>query len=105
MPSRRHQLVAWVIPRTRKSGEPGSPESERDRLALLHASQESVLPTNAVRGFDKRFSLVTEVVQGSAGTFSSYVVTPRHSDPRRTVVYLHGGAYVAGIDPFHVRYI
>ena len=39
------------------------------------------------------------------GRFPAYVVTPRRSDPRRTIVYLHGGGYVAGVDPFHVRYL
>ena len=52
-----------------------------------------------VRGFEKRFGVVTEVLTGPAGDFPSYVVTPRGTDPRRTVLYLHGGGYVSGIDP------
>ena len=55
--------------------------------------------------FESRFSVVTEVLKGAAGEFPSYVVTPRGADPRRTVVYLHGGGFVSGIDPFHLRYL
>ena len=105
MPSRRHQLLAWTIPRLRRSRELDSPEAERARLEEWHRGTEPGLPTNAVRRFDQRFSVVTEVVQGPAGTFPSYVVTRRHREPRRTVLHLHGGGYVSGIDPFHVRYL
>ena len=58
-----------------------------------------------MRGFEKRFVVVTEKLTGAAGDFASYVVTPRGTDPRRTVFYLHGGGYVSGIDPNHVRYV
>ena len=53
--------------------------------------------------FEKRFSVVTEMVPGPAGEFPAYVITPRGTDPHRTLLYLHGGGYVAGIDPFHIR--
>lgn len=103
-PSRRHQLLAWAVPRLRGSRELDSPRAERARLERRHASLDRRLPTRAVPRFAKRFSVVTEVLTGPRGEFSSYVVTPRGVDPRRTLVYLHGGGYVAGIDPFHVRY-
>ena len=103
--SRRHQLLAWAIPRLRGSQELESIEVERERVEEWHRGLEPAFPTSAVRGFAKRFSVVTEMVPGPAGTFPAYVVTPRHSEPRRTVLYLHGGGYIAGIDPFHVRYL
>mgnify|MGYP000914578236 CR=1 FL=1 len=104
-PSRRHQLLAWAVPRLRRSGELESPEVERARLVEAHARAPGGLPTRLVPRFARRFSVVTEVLKGAAGDFSSYVVTPRGTDPQRTVVYLHGGGYVSGIDPFHVRYL
>lgn len=104
-PSRRHQLLAWAVPRLRGSAELESREVERERLLAWHAKADRRLPTELVRRFSRRFSLVTETLTGRAGDFPSYVVTPRGADPRRTVVYLHGGGYVAGIDPFHVRYL
>ena len=102
--SRRHQLLAWAVPRMRKAGELESPEIERARLERLHATQQATLPTSATRGFEKRFVVVAEEVAGPAGAFMAYVVTPRGCDPRRTIFYLHGGGYVSGIDPNHVRY-
>jgi len=104
MPSRRHQLLAWVVPRLRKAGELESPEAERRRLELLHEAGPHPLPTRHMPGFERRFAVVTEELTGPAGSFASYVVTPRGTDPQRTVLYLHGGGYVSGIDPNHVRY-
>jgi epsilon-lactone hydrolase len=105
MPSRRHDLLAWAVPRMRKASELESPEIERARLEEWHAGQQPGLPTQLVRHFERHFGLVTEELTGPSGTtFASYVVTPRGTDPRRTIVYLHGGGYVSGIDPNHVRY-
>ena len=104
-PSRRHQLLAWAVPRLRGSSELETPEIERDRLVAAHARARAGLPTRLVPRFDRRFSVVTEVLTGAAGEFASYVVTPRGAEPRRTVLYLHGGGFVSGIDPFHVRYL
>lgn len=103
-PSRRHELLAWAIPRLRKSRDLDTIEAERERLERWHTGLERTLPTRAVPRFSKRFSVVTEQVVGPKGTFSSYVITPRGIDPKRTVLYLHGGGFVAPIDPFHLRY-
>jgi monoterpene epsilon-lactone hydrolase len=103
-PSRRHDALAWAVPRLRKSRELDTPEAERARLEAWHATLDPVLPTRLVPRFARRFSVVTEVLSGPAGDFASYVVTPRGPEPQRTIVYLHGGGFVSGIDPFHVRY-
>jgi monoterpene epsilon-lactone hydrolase len=104
-PSRRHEFLAWAVPRMRGSHELESREVERSRLLERQAKAKGGVPDRLVPRFAKRFSVVTEVLKGAAGEFPSYVVTPRGSDPGRTVVYLHGGGYVSGIDPFHVRYV
>jgi len=104
-PSRRHEALAWVVPRLRRSRELDTVEAEKARLVRWHADLGRQLPTRLVPRFGRRFSVVTEVLTGPAGEFASYVVTPRGTDPHRTVVYLHGGGYVAPIDPFHVRYV
>lgn len=107
MPSRRHDLLAWGIPRLRRSRELDTPEAERARLERHHArlaGAERTLPTGAVPLFARRFSVVTEELTGPAGTFSSYTITRRGTEPRRTVLMVHGGGFVAGLDPFHVRY-
>ena len=103
-PSRRHELLAWAVPRLRRSRDLDTPEAERERLQRWHLTLDRSLPTRLVPQFARRYSVVTEVLTGPAGEFPSYVVTPRGTDPDRTIVYLHGGGYVAPIDPFHVRY-
>jgi monoterpene epsilon-lactone hydrolase len=104
-PSRRHDLLAWAVPRVRKSRDLDSVEAERARLERWHAGLDRRLPTRAVRRFPERFSVVTEQVAGPRGDFASYVITPRGLEPRHTVVYVHGGGFVAPIDPFHLRYV
>lgn len=100
MPSRRHQLLAYAVPRLRRSRELDTVDLERARLVRWHATLDRSLPTKAVRRFERRFSVVRD---DSAG-FPTYVVTPRHTSPTRTLFYVHGGGFVAPIDPHHLRY-
>lgn len=93
------------MPRLRRATELDSLSSERARLERWHAGLDRSLPTWAVPGFARRFEVVTEQVPGPGGSFPSFLITPRGTAPTRTVVYLHGGGFVAPIDPFHVRYV
>jgi epsilon-lactone hydrolase len=99
MPSRRHELLAWAVPKVRRSRELDDVDLERARIENWHAGLDRSLPTRLVRRFARRFS----VVEQDAG-FPAYVITPRQVEPVRTVLYVHGGGFVAPIDPFHVRY-
>jgi len=99
-PSPQHQLLAVLVPRLRKSSELDTVENERARLERWHASLDRSLPTSIVPLFARRFSVVTEELDG----FSSYAITPRGVDPTRTILFVHGGGFVAPIDGFHVRY-
>jgi monoterpene epsilon-lactone hydrolase len=101
MPSRRHELLARVVPRLRKSRELDTPEAERVRLEKWHATLDLGFPTSVVPFFARRYAVVREELPAG---FPSYTLTRRGSTPSRTVVYLHGGGYVAPIDPFQVRY-
>ncbi len=109
MPSRLHQVFAHVVPRVRKAEEMGGPEpEERARVERWHATLDRRLPTRAVPGFHRRFCVVREELGHDGAAFPAYVVTPRGAPdggPRRTLFYLHGGGYMAPIDPFQVRYI
>jgi acetyl esterase/lipase len=62
-----------------------------------------------VPGFHRRYCVVREELTQGGVTFPAYVVTPRPSTgggtPTRTLFYLHGGGYMAPLDPFQVRYI
>ncbi|MCD4523338.1 alpha/beta hydrolase [Nocardioides sp. cx-173] len=105
MPSRRHQLLVWALPRLRGSQELDDVASERARVEQWHATLPSSLPTRAVPRFDRRYTLTTETLQGPDGDFTSYTVTPRGLDPDFTLYYLHGGGFMAPADPFQVRYV
>lgn len=65
-----------------------------------HAELDRSLPTRLVPRFGRRWSVITEELPG----FASYVVTRRGSAPERTLLHLHGGGFMAPIDPGHVRY-
>jgi monoterpene epsilon-lactone hydrolase len=101
MPSRRHELLAVVVPRLRRSRELDTPEAEKARLLRWHATLDRGFPTGAVPLFHRRYSVVQEDLPAG---FPSYMLTRRGTVPSRTVVYLHGGGFVAPIDPFQVRY-
>ncbi|MCY7396329.1 MAG: alpha/beta hydrolase [Nocardioides sp.] len=99
-PSLTHQLLAWAVPRVRGSRELDTPEQERARIERGRAGRQAALPTSAVPGFVRRFDVDTQIEDG----LTAYVVTPVGTNPDRTVVYVHGGGFVAPIDAFHVRY-
>jgi monoterpene epsilon-lactone hydrolase len=101
MPSRRHELMAYAVPRVRRSRDLDDVAKERARLERWHATLEPAFPTGAVRRFDKRYRVVREDLPGG---FPSYTLTERGGSPDRVVVYVHGGGFVGPIDPYQVRY-
>jgi len=99
MPSLRHQLLASLIPRMRKSGDLESEPAERARIEAWHRTLVRTLPTRATPRFARSWDVsVTDL------GFPSYVLTPRHRPAHRTLYYCHGGGYMAPLDAFHVRY-
>jgi len=101
MPSRRHDLLARLVPRVRRSRELDSEAAERARVERWHATLDRTFPTRLVPGFDRRFCVVTEEL----GDFAVHVMTPRHVVPERTVLHVHGGGFMAPVDAFHVRFL
>lgn len=107
MPSRRHALLAWAVPRVRRSRDLDTPELERARIERWHATWGQVqpdLPHARIRGFAQDVAVVRETVAGPAGEFPAYVLTPRGVRVTRTLLYLHGGGFVAPMDRTHVVY-
>ena len=107
-PSRRHQLLAFALPRV--LGASDLVDEEAERLELLTRNRERAeaherLPTRVVPGFARRFELTTERLGSGGVQFTSFVITPRGTAPTKTLFYVHGGAFVSPIDPFHVRYV
>jgi monoterpene epsilon-lactone hydrolase len=76
-----------VIGRVRRSSDVVDPEQTRREILDGRRPDASVPPARAVRGFPV-WSLAV------AGT-----------TPGRTVLYLHGGGYVGGVDRFHWLYV
>ena len=104
MPSRLHETFAYVVPRLRRARELVDEPRERARVTAWHRTLDRGLPTAAVARFAHRFSVVTEELGDAGARFPAYVVTRRGREPTRTLVYVHGGGYMAPMDPFHVRY-
>ena len=106
MPSRRHELLARVVPKLRRSRELESPEVERARLERWHETLDRTFPTRLVPWFARRYGVVREELgAGPDGPgFPAYTLTRRGRAPHRTIVYLHGGGFVGPIDPYQVRY-
>lgn len=100
MPSPLHALFATAIPRLTGAGDLVDAELERASVIERQQTRPRGLPTWSVPAFARRFA----VERQDAGGFPSYVITRRGHRPTRTVVHLHGGAYVAPIDAVHVRY-
>ena len=99
MPSRRHDLLARLVPALRRSRELDDEPTERARVEAWHATLDRTLPTRTVPRFAKRWeATVTDI------GFPCHVLTPRGRPVTRTLYYVHGGGYMAPIDPFHVRY-
>lgn len=103
MPSLRHQILASVVPRLRGSGQPLTPDT-KETIARRNAARDRRLPTGATRGLEKHFTHTVELVGRGDAEFGVHVLTPR-SGATSTLFHLHGGAYVAGIDAFHVRWL
>ncbi len=102
MPSRLHAVYARLVPRVRRAGEMvGDEPAERARVEEWHATLDRTLPTSAVPRFARKWSVVIEEVAG----FPTYVISPRHRVPTRTLFYLHGGGFMAPISAWQVRYV
>jgi acetyl esterase/lipase len=99
VPSIRHQLLATLVPKVRRSRELESEPVERARVEAWHRTLDRSLPTRAVPGFARRW----DVSAHDLG-FPSYVLTPRGRPVRRTLYYVHGGGFMGPIDALHVRY-
>ena len=99
MPSLQHQLLTRLIPVVRGRAEVRDPEQvRRDVLAAQERARTE--PPRRVRGrLEVRRSEPADGVR-----LPSFEVRVPASEPARTVLYLHGGGYVSGLDRFHWKY-
>src|SRR5688500_15364674 len=100
MPRLRHELIACVLPPVRRTRDLDTPDNERARLLRRNDALEPALPTGLVPRFHRWFTVDEETSSGPTGDVPSYVITPRCADGELTIFYVHGGGYVAPLDPF-----
>lgn len=99
MPSLTHHLLTLVIPRLRGAAEVDDPDKVRREVLARQARQapaSAALPSRLLRGFD--------VAPVDGAGFDVWDLRTAGSAPTRTVLYLHGGGFVGGIDRFHWRF-
>jgi len=97
VPSLAHRLLTRVIPVIRRSSEVTDPEQVRRDVLAGQAEVEVAPSGRAVAG--------CEVRELDGYPFPVCEVLPRGIAPGRSVLYLHGGGFVSGIDRFHWRYV
>jgi acetyl esterase/lipase len=86
-----------VIPVVRRASEVGDPEQVRRDVLAGQAAADDTPPARAVRGLD--------VSQMDALDFPVFDLKVAGTVPTRTILYLHGGGFVSGIDRFHWRFV
>ena len=96
MPTLAHQVLTRVIPVLRGSSEVTDPDQVRRDVLAGQAEVEVAAGGRVVAG--------CEVRELDGYPFPVFEVLPRGLTPERSVVYLHGGGFVSGIDRFHWRY-
>jgi monoterpene epsilon-lactone hydrolase len=85
-----------VIPVIRHSSEVHDAEQLRHQLLAAQATADPSPPRRVERAFD--------VTRREAFGLPVFELAPRGERPDRTVLYLHGGGFVGGLDRFHWRY-
>ena len=90
-PSLSHQILTRVIPVIQRSGE----------VVDAEALRRDVLARQGAAGSPPRFGLRGCTATARAGVlFPVWELVPPGPTPARTVLYLHGGGFVAGVDTF-----
>ncbi len=96
MPSPQHQLLTRVIPVLRRRSEVHAPDLVRRTVLDAQAAADPSPPRGVARSVDVR--------RDEAFGLPVFEVSARGSRPTRSVLYLHGGGFVSGLDRLHWRY-
>jgi monoterpene epsilon-lactone hydrolase len=96
VPSLRHQLLCFLVPRLRGSTEVVDAEAARVEKLAEQQRHRLFVPARVVSG-----CTVSEV---DGYGFPVHEVHAAGASPTRTVLYLHGGGYVDPADGYHWRY-
>jgi epsilon-lactone hydrolase len=96
VPSPQHQLLTRVIPVLRGRGEVVDAEKVRRDVLAAQAKHDPTPPRRIARRFRVR--------ELDSFDVPAYELTAPGAAPVRTVLYLHGGGFVSGLDRLHWRY-
>jgi epsilon-lactone hydrolase len=99
VPSVQHQLLSRLIPVIRGRSEVHDPQQVRRDVLAAQQRAQARPPRRVAARFDVRQH---QPVDGSELPY--FEVRAPGVQPQRTVLYLHGGGYVSGLDRFHWRY-
>ncbi|TJV03502.1 MAG: steryl acetyl hydrolase [Mesorhizobium sp.] len=91
MPSLKSHFVSFVLRYSRKKAF-SSPENLQRWIAAARKTEDHHPPVS----LQQRFDIQTRAVDG----FPVYEIAPRAGE-RKRILYLHGGAYVFEITPYH----
>ncbi|TPK73386.1 alpha/beta hydrolase [Mesorhizobium sp. B2-4-12] len=91
MPSLKSHFVSFVLRYSRKKAF-SSPENLRRWIAAARKTEDHRPPAS----LHQRFNIEAHMVDG----FPVYEIAPRAGE-RKRILYLHGGAYVFEITPYH----
>jgi epsilon-lactone hydrolase len=96
VPSPQHHLLTRVISVLRGRAEVQDPEQVRRDVLAAQTRHDPAPPRRIMRRF--------EVRELDSFGVPAYELEAPGSQPVRTVLYLHGGGFVSGLDRFHWRY-
>ena len=96
MPSPQHRLLTRAIPVVRRRSEVHDPEQVRRDVLAAQRSADPTPPRRIARAFDLR--------RTEAAGLPLFELRTPGTAPVRTVLYVHGGGFVSGLDRFHWRY-
>ena len=101
MPSLQHALATKVVPLLRRNPPVDDLEALREALVARNRTADEGPPARVRRGHEERI----DNVHGFP-VFGLWKPGDTGADePRRSLVYLHGGAYVRGVVPWHWRFV
>jgi acetyl esterase/lipase len=95
--SLRHRILAALLPVLRGSSEVTDPERLRAEKLGEQATATSAVPRLWTRGME------VDRVEGFG--FAVHDLRVAGTSPKRTLLYLHGGGFVSGLDGAHWRYV
>ena len=100
MPSLQHAVATRIVPWLRRNPPVEDLPALREALVTRNRTADEGPPASVLHGHE-------EQIGNGHGfpVFTLWKPGPGEEAPRRSVVYLHGGAYVRGVSAWHWRFV